>query len=220
MKIIVHKKNETICYVQLRDLLYLAYGKRNAFRELANKYMDEFKQMVDFVKVEDPEMIKIIEKREDIIDYDAFCDHTIDALTHLLISKNLFCTSDESKRRVEHETQDIQDIISLKKGELEYSIPLVPDDRIVQNINGYIVKSTNCDNKFFIKYETAMFPDFVYAIDIIKRIAIDKGMLKSDVEYAYKTTEIEGGVVLSFTPVVMKKQNVFQKLFNKKRTDN
>lgn len=49
MKIIVHKKNETICYVQLRDLLYLAYGKRNAFRDLANKYIDEYKQMCDFV---------------------------------------------------------------------------------------------------------------------------------------------------------------------------
>lgn len=165
-------------------------------------------------------MVKIIEKREDIIDYDAFSLHTVDALTHLLISKNLFCTSDESKRRVEHETQDIQDIISLKKGELSYSIPLVPDDRIVQNINGYVVKSTNVDNRFIVKCDTAIFPDFVYAIDIIKALAVENGMLKSDVEYTYKTTEIDGGIVLTYLPVVKKKQNLFQKIFNKKRTEN
>ena len=220
MKIIVHKENETICFVQLRDLLYLAYGKRNAFRELANKYIDEYKQIHDFVKVTNPEMVKILERREDIIDFDDFSSsHTIDSLTHLLVAKNLFCSDSESRRRVEHETNDIQDIIAYKKGELSYAIPLIADYRLVQNINGYVVMSTNCDTKFIVKYETAVFPDFVYAIDIIKTLAIEKGLLKSDVEYSYRTVQLEDSLVLSFTPVVKKKQNVFQKIFNKKRTD-
>ena len=219
MKIIVYKKNETICYVQLRDLLYLASGKRNSFRELSNKYIDEFKQMTDFVKVTDPEMIKIIEKKEDIINVDDYSSYSIDSLTHLLVSKNLFCCDDESRRRVEHQTRAIQDLISYKKGELEYSIPLVPDDRIVKNINGYIVQSTNCDNKFIVKCETAIFPDFVYAIDIIKRLAVESGLLKEEVEYSYRTTQLEDCIVLSFDQVHKKKQNLFQKIFNKKRTD-
>lgn len=220
MKIIVHKKNETICYVQLRDLLYLASGKNNAFRELANKYIDEFKQMTDFVKVVDPEMIKIIDKKEDIVDFDDYTNYSIDSLTHLLVSKNLFCTDDEARRRVDHQTRAIQDIISYKKGELEYSIPLIADDRLVKNINGYIVQSTNCDNKFIVKCETALFPDFVYAIDIVKALAVEKCLLKEDVEYSYRTNQVDDCIVLSFDQVHKKKQNLFQKIFNKKRTEN
>ena len=48
MKIIVRKKNEIVCYVQLRDLVYLASGKRNSFRELSCKYIEEGKIMSDF----------------------------------------------------------------------------------------------------------------------------------------------------------------------------
>lgn len=220
MKIIVNKKNETICYVQLRDLIYLANQKRNAFRELASKYMDEFKDMHDFVKVVDPEMVKIIKNREDIIDFDAFSLHTVDALTHLMISKNLFCTTDESKRRVFHETQAIQDLISYKKGELEYTIPLIADDRIETNINGYFVTSSNSDNKFIVKCDHEIYPDFVHVIEIVQTIAKEKGMLNSEVEYSYKISELDNCVILSFIPIVKKKESFIHRLFKKKRTDN
>lgn len=220
MKIIVNQKKETICYVQLRDLIYLANQKRNAFRELACKYMDEFKDMTDFVRVTDPEMVKIIKNREDIIDFDAFSLHTVEALTRLMVAKNLFSDSDESKRRVFHETQAIQDLISYKKGELEYNIPLIADDRIESNINGYYVTSSNSDNKFIVKCDHEIFPDFVHVIDIVQTIAKEKGLLSNDVEYSYKLTELDNCVVLSYIPVVKKKEGFIRKLFKKKRTDN
>ena len=46
-------------------------------------------QMTDFVKVADPEMIKIIEKNEGIINGGDYSSYSTDSLTHLLISKNL-----------------------------------------------------------------------------------------------------------------------------------
>ena len=63
MKIIVRRKDETICYVQLRDLVYLASGKRNSFRELSCKYIKEDKDMSDFVRVSDKGMIDISEAK-------------------------------------------------------------------------------------------------------------------------------------------------------------
>ena len=219
MKIIVRKKNEIVCYVQLRDLVYLASGKRNSFRELSCKYIEEGKIMTDFVRVSDKAMIDIIENLEDIVDFNDYRSYSIESLSHLLVSKNLFCDS-SSSRRVDHQTQAIQDIISYKKGELGYTVPLVADDRIVQNINGYVVMSTNCDNKFIVRTESEVNGDFELAIDIIKKIAVDNNLLKSDVEYSYRVVDVDGYQVITFVQAEKKKKNVFQKLFNKKRTEN
>ena len=219
MKIIVRKKNEIVCYVQLRDLVYLASGKRNSFRELSCKYIKEGKIMTDFVRVSDKAMIDIIENLEDIVDLNDYRSYSIESLSHLLVSKNLFCDP-SSSRRVDHQTQAIQDIISYKKGELGYTIPLVVDDRFVQNINGYVAMSTSCDNKFIVKCENGVNDDFEIAIDILKKLALDNNLLKGDVEYSYRVVEVDGYQVITFVQTEKKKKNVFQKLFNKKRTEN
>ena len=52
---------------------------------------------------------------------------------------------------------------------------------------------------------------------VAENLLWEKNLLKSDVEYSYRTVQLEDSLVLSFTPVVKKKQNVFQKLFNKKK---
>lgn len=215
MKIIVHKNEEVICYVQLRDLIYLADKKDNIFRTLSLKFIDEFKTMSDFVKISDIELIKLIEKREDIIDFSAFVAYSNESLTKLLVAKNLFCNSDEASRRVKHETQAIQDVISYKKGELDYNIPLIADDRIVEKINGYVVMSTNFNDKFIVKYDISMFPDFVCIIDSIKKVAMEHGLLDDAVDYSYKITYVEDYAVLLFLPIV-KKKNILQRVFHKK----
>lgn len=218
MKIIVRKKNETVCYVQLRDLVYLASGKRNSFRELSCKYIEEGKIMSDFVRVSDKTMIDIIENLEDIVDINDYKSYSIDSLSHLLVSKHLFC-SDGDKRRVDHQTMDIQDIISYRKGELPYAIPLVADDRLNVNINGYMVMSTNCDNKFIIQSQDDVNQDLEMAIDIIRKLALENNLLKGDVEYTHRVVNVDGYQVITFVPLNKKKKNVFQKIFNKKRTE-
>ena len=218
MKIVVHKKNETVCYVQLCDLVYLASGENNSFRKLSCKYIDEGKIMTDFVRVSDKAMIDIIENLEDIINFDDYRSYSIEALSHLLVSKHLFCELC-STRSVDHQTRAIQDIISYKKGELDYSIPLITDDRLVQNINGYVVMSTNCDNRFVVKCENGINGDFEVAVDIIKKLALDNNLLMSNVEYSYRVVDVDGYQVITFVPLEKKKKNVFKKLFNKKRTE-
>lgn len=216
MKVIVRKKDETICYVQLRDLVYLASGKRNSFRELSCKYIEEGKIMTDFVRVSDKAMIDIIENLEDIVDIDDYKTYSIESLSHLLVSKHLF-SSPNSQRRVEHQTTDIQDLISYKRGELPYAMPLIADDRLEKNINGYMVRSTNCDNKFIVKCDKGFDFEFELVIDILKKLALDNNLLKSDVEYSYRVVDVDGCQVITFVPREMKKKNVFQKLFNKKK---
>ena len=220
MKVIVHKKNETICYVQLRDLVYLASGKRNSFRDLSCKYIEEGKIMTDFVRVSDKAMIDIIENLEDIIDIEDYKAYSIDSLSHLLVSKHLFSVPN-AQRRVEHQTDDIQDLILYKKGELPYAMPLIADDRLVRNINGYMVSSTNCDNKFIVKCDQGFADDFILVIDILKKLALDNNLLKSDVEYSYRVVDVDGCQVITFVREEKKKKNMFQFLLNKKkRTEN
>ena len=129
--------------------------------------------MSDFVRVSDKGMIDIIENLEDIVDFNYYKKFSIESLSHLLVSKNLFCTSAESRRRVDHETQAIQDIITYKKGELEYTVPLVADDRMKVTVLGYTVVSTNCDNKFIVQSCGENSQDLDVIIDTIRKEAIN-----------------------------------------------
>lgn len=215
MKVVVNKKHEVVCYVQLRDLIYIV-NEITEYRKLVLKYMDQVDTIDDFVKVTDEKLISVIKDKEDIIDFHDFSSYSIEDLSHLLIVKKLFCDNN-SRNRVNHEARDIQDLILYKKGELRYNIPLIADDRIVLNVNGYKVFSTTFNNKFIIECSGDVYCDFVYLIDELQKNAKEKGLLLPDVEYSYKIIDVNENKILVFIPLEKKKNKGIQFLLNRKK---
>ena len=67
------------------------------------------------------QLIEFIEKCDDIIDFCNYANCSIENISNVIVTKNLlFKIDSESNKRVRHQTDDLQDIIAFKQGELAY----------------------------------------------------------------------------------------------------
>ena len=135
MKIIINEKK----YVQVRDILFLAklYNSEILMKYylflINNGYIDN-----DFVK-----------STNSLIDFRDYQDYSDLHLSNLLISLSSRTGSDI----IEHKLDDLREIISYKRRELGYAIPLIPDEKIDINYDdlGLSFKSTIFKDYYLIE---------------------------------------------------------------------
>ena len=172
MKIIVNRKDETVCYVQLRDLVFLANKNLQVFRELSIQHINEGKTMEEFVRINNRKLIEYIEQCDDIIEFDDYVNVSIENISNTIVTKNLLFNVDvKNGRSIRHQTDDLQDIIAFKQGELNYQIPLVCTDKVDINIDGIRIRSTILNNRFLITNDGDK--DVTSLLPIIKNMIIN-----------------------------------------------
>ncbi len=147
MKIIVNEK----VYVQVRDILFLARLYKSEI--LMNYYLSFINQGFldyDFIKSKNSLLNKIL-ATDIIIDYRDYADYTDYHLSSLII--NLSSTHNGNKDIVEHKMDDLRDIISIVRKDANYTIPLIPDDKIVKRYDdlNLCFKSTIIPNYYLLE---------------------------------------------------------------------
>ena len=135
MKIITNTKRQgKLCYVQVKDLLFLARYTDN--RRLMQDYLNcinNGKTDEEFIKVSGDGYIKAFELCDYIIDFSEYCSRNIgtEYLSRLITTKAYVAPKDaKEKDGVEHQIDGIRDAIAYKRGEPDYRVPLVSDGRL------------------------------------------------------------------------------------------
>jgi hypothetical protein len=144
MKIITNTKRQgKLCYVQVKDLLFLARYTDN--RRLMQDYLNcinNGKTDEEFIKVSGDGYIKAFELCDYIIDFSEYCSRNIgtEYLSRLITTKAYVAPKDaKEKDGVEHQIDGIRDAIAYKRGDTDYRVPLVSDGRL---------EATSGDGKF------------------------------------------------------------------------
>lgn len=153
MKIITQTKRDgLLCYVQVKDILFLARITNNT--TLMQQYLNLINNGRSdnaFIKITQNSLINIIDKCDYIIDFTDFNKKDIDLnyLSRLIINMNFSVSSNNVVREcLEYKTDGIRDIMAFKKGELDYTLPLVPDG---------LLEYTSSDSKLLL--ESTVIPD-------------------------------------------------------------
>lgn len=131
MKIIsTTKRNGVLCYVQVKDVMFLARITKN------HKMMEQYVKLInngkgddDFIRVTQTSLIDLFTRCDHIINFSDFAnkDSNLTYLSNLLVNMNTTLVGgDLEKECIQHKSDDIRDIMSFKKRELDYKIPLVP----------------------------------------------------------------------------------------------
>ena len=135
MKIITDtKRYGKLCYVQVRDVLFLAKMTDN--QRLMKDYLrfiNEGKTDYEFIKVSGDSYIRAFELCDYIIDFSEYSkkDIGINYLSNMVKSK-IYVSSRDSfyEEGINHQIDSVRDMMAFKKGELDYKIPLVADGRV------------------------------------------------------------------------------------------
>ena len=158
MKLITDtKRNGKVCYVQVKDLLFLA--KYTGNKRLMQDYIDAIdkgKSDSDFVKVNGESYIRAFELCDYIVDFNKYNkkDVNFNYLSNLVKMKTYaMCRNIKEKEGLDYQIDGVRDIIAFKNGELEYKIPLLPDGRVemFDNTNEYLFRSTIIDGYFVLE---------------------------------------------------------------------
>ena len=158
MKIITNTKREgLLCYVQVKDILFLARITNN--KVLMQQYLsliNEGRFDNEFIKITQSSLIDIINKCDYIVDFNELSksDCTISYLSRLIININYAVPSnDVMKECIDYKTDGIRDVMAFKKGELDYTIPLVANGVLeyTSEDSRYILESTVVPNTFTIR---------------------------------------------------------------------
>lgn len=159
MKIITNtKRNGEVCYVQLKDILFLSRIVKN--NNVMQHYIDFINSGYgddDFIKINHPLYIEAFKKCDYIVDFIEYGDKnvSINYLSKLLVTINFAFNTDIDSLCVKHKTDGIRDIIAFKKGELDYKIPLIPDGRIEHiNDEGTLCFSSTILNDVYVLTST------------------------------------------------------------------
>lgn len=211
MKIIVNRKDETVCFVQLRDLIFLANKNLQVFRELSIQYINEGKTMEEFVRVNNMKLVEFIGKCDDIIEFDDYVNGSIENISNAIVTKNLlFKVDPNNNKKVKHQTDDLQDIIAFKQGVLNYQIPLVLTDDVDEMIGTLRVRSTILNNRFVIINSGD--EDIVNLLPQIKEMLINKLNMNPQNKYDCDIKDFNGNYILSLVSVKKNKKSFFQVL--------
>ena len=157
MKIITNtKRNGKLCYVQVRDVLFLARmtGNKRLMEDYL-KYINAGKSDYEFIKVSGDSYIKAFELCDYIIDFGEYNkrDIGINYLTNMVKNKAYVVHKDRfGEEGMEHQIDALRDVMAYKRGELEYKIPMVADGRLeyTSNDNMFTLDSTIFDNCYVV----------------------------------------------------------------------
>lgn len=197
-------------YVQVRDLLFIG----NLYK--SNMIVDYYLSLInkgctdtEFVNITNHTIIKLL-NNDIIIDFSDFQDSSMTYLSNYL--KNLYLSGTAKKEIVNHQADDIRDIMALKKGELHYAIPLIPTDEISINDenlgvsfrstifnNYFILQGMNIDQVCDITYSS-----FVTKVTNIVKMTRYKGMD----EVSYEIIDKGSYLVIKFNEGKKKRQSL------------
>ncbi|MGN1372319.1 MAG: hypothetical protein ACI4XM_08625 [Candidatus Coprovivens sp.] len=157
MKIITNTKHSgELCYVQVRDILFLAELTGNV--NLMNQYynlINEGKTDEEFVRIFQKAYIDIYKRCDFIIDFCEFCgeDVSINYISRLMVNMNVFIRNKNDRKFINHKSDDLRDIIAFKNGVLNYKIPLIVDGRfeVFNDDKSLSLNSTILKDHFVIK---------------------------------------------------------------------
>lgn len=153
-------------YVQVRDIFFI--GNLYNSKMIIAYYMSFINRGYgdnDFVKINNKSIKQILDT-DLIIDFTDYKDTSIVYLSNVLA--NLFMTTQNTGEVTKHKENDIRDIISFKKGELNYSIPLIPTDEVsyINQEMGLAFRSTIFDNYFVFQSNSDL--DNVQYLDYLR----------------------------------------------------
>ena len=156
MKIITNTKlYGKVCYVQVKDVLFLARytGNKRLMQDYLNS-INSGKSDNEFIKVSGDSYIRAFELCDYIIDFSEYSkrDIGVNYLSNMIKTKVYAMPKDEmAKEGLDYQIDGIRDIIAYKRGDLDYKIPLVADGRIEYVSNNLIFNSTIVNGCFTLK---------------------------------------------------------------------
>ena len=156
MKIITNTKmGGKLCYVQIKDLLFLAKytGNKRLMQDYINA-INNGKSDNEFIKVNGDSYIRAFELCDYIIDFSEYSkrDIGVNYLSNMIKTKVYAMPKDEmAQEGLDYQIDGIRDIIAYKRGDLDYKIPLVADGRVEYVSNNLIFNSTIVNGCFTLK---------------------------------------------------------------------
>lgn len=158
MKIITNTKfSGKLCYVQVKDLLFLARytGNKRLMQDYINT-INNGKSDDEFIKVSGDSYIRAFELCDYIIDFSEYSrrDIGVNYLANMIKTKAYAMPREQRDQEgLELQIDAVRDIISYKRGGLDYKIPLVPNGKVemIDKTHKYVFESTIVDDCFVLK---------------------------------------------------------------------
>lgn len=158
MKIITNTKlYGKVCYVQVKDVLFLARytGNKRLMQDYLNS-INNGKSDNEFIKVSGDSYIRAFELCDYIIDFSEYSrkDIGVNYLSNMVKTKVYAMPKDKRDQEgLDYRIEGVRDIISYKRGELDYRIPLVPNGKmeILSKDKRFVFESTIIDGCFALK---------------------------------------------------------------------
>ncbi|MBR6820684.1 MAG: hypothetical protein IKM55_00500 [Bacilli bacterium] len=158
MKIITNTKlYGKVCYVQVKDVLFLARytGNKRLMQDYLNS-INNGKSDNEFIKVSGDSYIRAFELCDYIIDFSEYSrrDIGVNYLSNMVKTKIYAMPKDKRDQEgLDYQIEGVRDIISYKRGELDYRIPLVPNGKIeiLSKDKRFVFESTIIDGCFSLK---------------------------------------------------------------------
>lgn len=158
MKIITNTKfSGKLCYVQVKDLLFLARytGNKRLMQDYINT-INNGKSDDEFIKVSGDSYIRAFELCDYIIDFSEYSrrDIGVNYLANMIKTKAYAMPREKRDQEgLDLQIDAVRDIISYKRGELGYKIPLVPNGKVemMDKTHKYVFESTIIDDCFVLK---------------------------------------------------------------------
>lgn len=158
MKIITNTKlYGKVCYVQVKDVLFLARytGNKRLMQDYLNS-INNGKSDNEFIKVSGDSYIRAFELCDYIIDFSEYSrkDIGVNYLSNMVKTKVYAMPKDKRDQEgLDYQIEGVRDIISYKRGELDYRIPLVPNGKmeILSKDKRFVFESTIIDDCFSLK---------------------------------------------------------------------
>lgn len=158
MKIITNtKSNGILCYVQVKDILFLArITKNHKMMEQYVKLINDGKVDDDFIRITQTSLIELFTRCDHIINFSDYADKnsSVTYLSNLLVNMNSTVVGGELEREcLQHKSDGIRDVMAFKKGELEYKIPLVASGKVEYTSDNeeFYFESTIIDGCYILK---------------------------------------------------------------------
>lgn len=230
MKIITNtKRNGKLCYVQVKDILFLARytGNKRLMQDYLNA-INNGRGDNEFIKVSGDSYIRAFELCDYIIDFSEYSrkDVGVNYLSNLVKTKVYAMPKDKRDQEgLDYQIEGVRDIINYKRGELDYKIPLVATGKIeiISTDKKFVFDSSIVDNCFTL---TTTNGADINTLDYtgFLNTCIDKvySTLYPEVEVRDYSTFITGNtLVLSIhSHKVTKKHNIVGKILAKIKKEN
>lgn len=230
MKIITNtKRNGKLCYVQVKDILFLARytGNKRLMQDYLNA-INNGRGDNEFIKVSGDSYIRAFELCDYIIDFSEYSrkDVGVNYLSNLVKTKVYAMPKDKRDQEgLDYQIEGVRDIVNYKRGELDYKIPLVATGKIeiISTDKKFVFDSSIVDNCFTL---TTTNGADINTLDytVFLNTCIDKvySTLYPEVEVRDYSTFITGNtLVLNIhRHKVTKKHNIVGKILAKIKKEN